>query len=92
MLMVRGPPHPSWTPALPFLISPRLGLLGGKVIGLPPVLNFGSPELKAKVLFASRFYSIPGTHVFRSFRKCFRLRSSSVLPFLRRTQEVMYWG
>jgi alkylation response protein AidB-like acyl-CoA dehydrogenase len=27
-----------------------IGLLGGKVIGLPPVLNFGSEELKAKVL------------------------------------------
>ncbi|KAI9461547.1 peroxisomal acyl-CoA-dehydrogenase [Lactarius psammicola] len=26
------------------------GLLGGKVIGLPPVLNFGSPELKAKIV------------------------------------------
>ncbi|EEB87843.1 hypothetical protein MPER_14644, partial [Moniliophthora perniciosa FA553] len=26
------------------------GLLGGKVIGLPPVLNFGSEELKAKVI------------------------------------------
>ncbi|KAH9003058.1 peroxisomal acyl-CoA-dehydrogenase [Lactarius hatsudake] len=26
------------------------GLLGGKVIGLPPILNFGSPELKAKVV------------------------------------------
>ena len=26
------------------------GLLGGKVIGLPPVLNFGSPELQAKVV------------------------------------------
>ncbi|PAV16666.1 hypothetical protein PNOK_0828600 [Pyrrhoderma noxium] len=26
------------------------GLLGGKVIGLPPVLNFGRPELKAKVV------------------------------------------
>jgi len=26
------------------------GLLGGKVIGLPPVLNFGSPEMKAKVV------------------------------------------
>ncbi|THH04185.1 hypothetical protein EW146_g10243 [Bondarzewia mesenterica] len=25
-------------------------LLGGKVIGLPPVLNFGSPELKAKII------------------------------------------
>ena len=24
-------------------------LLGGKVIGLPPILNFGNPELKAKV-------------------------------------------
>ena len=24
-------------------------LLGGKVIGLPPVINFGSPEMKAKV-------------------------------------------
>jgi alkylation response protein AidB-like acyl-CoA dehydrogenase len=27
-----------------------LGLLGGKVIGLPPVLNFGSDELKARVV------------------------------------------
>ncbi|KAF9485194.1 peroxisomal acyl-CoA-dehydrogenase [Pholiota conissans] len=26
------------------------GLLGGKVIGLPPVLNFGSDEVKAKVV------------------------------------------
>ncbi|KNZ45431.1 uncharacterized protein VP01_811g2 [Puccinia sorghi] len=26
------------------------GLLGGMVIGLPPVLNFGSPELKKKVI------------------------------------------
>ncbi|KAH7907014.1 acyl-CoA dehydrogenase/oxidase [Hygrophoropsis aurantiaca] len=26
------------------------GLLGGKVIGLPPVLNFGSDELKAKII------------------------------------------
>ncbi|KAI0303609.1 peroxisomal acyl-CoA-dehydrogenase [Multifurca ochricompacta] len=26
------------------------GLLGGKVIGLPPVLNFGSPEMKAKIV------------------------------------------
>lgn len=27
-----------------------LGLLGGKVIGLPPVLNFGSPELQARIV------------------------------------------
>jgi alkylation response protein AidB-like acyl-CoA dehydrogenase/predicted heme/steroid binding protein len=26
------------------------GLLGGMVIGLPPVMNFGSPELKARVM------------------------------------------
>ena len=26
------------------------GLLAGEVIGLPPVLNFGSPELQAKVV------------------------------------------
>jgi hypothetical protein len=26
------------------------GLNGGMVIGLPPVLNFGSPELQAKVI------------------------------------------
>jgi alkylation response protein AidB-like acyl-CoA dehydrogenase len=26
------------------------GLLGGKVIGLPPVLNFGNPDLQAKVV------------------------------------------
>ena len=32
------------------ILTPYLGLLGGKVIGLPPVLNFGSPELKAKVV------------------------------------------
>jgi alkylation response protein AidB-like acyl-CoA dehydrogenase len=38
------PPH--MNPTYPFLI----GLLGGKVIGLPPVLNFGSDELKARVV------------------------------------------
>lgn len=27
-----------------------IGLLGGKVIGLPPVLNFGSEELKSKIV------------------------------------------
>lgn len=32
----------------PDILSP--GLLGGKVIGLPPVLNFGSDELKAKIV------------------------------------------
>jgi alkylation response protein AidB-like acyl-CoA dehydrogenase len=26
------------------------GLMSGSVIGLPPVLNFGSPEIKAKVI------------------------------------------
>jgi alkylation response protein AidB-like acyl-CoA dehydrogenase len=26
------------------------GLLAGGVIGLPPVLNFGSPELQAKIV------------------------------------------
>jgi alkylation response protein AidB-like acyl-CoA dehydrogenase len=26
------------------------GIMGGSVIGLPPVLNFGSPEVKAKVI------------------------------------------
>jgi alkylation response protein AidB-like acyl-CoA dehydrogenase len=26
------------------------GLLGGEVIGLPPVLNFGSEELKARIV------------------------------------------
>lgn len=26
------------------------GLLGGKVIGLPPVLNFGSEELQARIV------------------------------------------
>ena len=73
-----------------FLTSPCLGLFGGGVIGLPPVLNFGSPELKAKVSYVSLSSSL-STHVFRSFRKCFQLRSSSVLPFRRRTQEAMYW-
>jgi alkylation response protein AidB-like acyl-CoA dehydrogenase len=32
------------------LTAALLGLLGGKVIGLPPVLNFGSDEIKAKVV------------------------------------------
>ena len=27
-----------------------LGLLGGMVIGLPAVMNYGTPELKAKVM------------------------------------------
>lgn len=26
------------------------GLLAGEVIGLPPVLNFGTPEVQAKVI------------------------------------------
>jgi alkylation response protein AidB-like acyl-CoA dehydrogenase len=26
------------------------GLMGGSVIGLPPVVNFGSPEIQAKVV------------------------------------------
>ena len=91
MPMVRGSLFPSWSQALPFfLTSPCLGLFGGGVIGLPPVLNFGSPELKAKVSYVS-LSSFLSTHVFRSFRKCFQLRSSSVLPFRRRTQEAMYW-
>ena len=38
-----------------FLTSLCLGLQGGMVIGLSPILNFGSPELKAKVHCASRF-------------------------------------
>lgn len=39
----------------------RLGLLGGKVIGLPPVLNFGSSEIKAKVtpVFPTHFRIYP---------------------------------
>lgn len=32
------------------LLTHKIGLLGGKVIGLPPVLNFGSDEVKAKVI------------------------------------------
>jgi hypothetical protein len=51
MLMVRVLLSQSWFRSL--LTSPHLGLLGGKVIGLPPVLNFGNPELKAKVPCAS---------------------------------------
>ena len=31
-------------------LNPLSGLLAGTVIGLPPVLNFGSPELQAKVV------------------------------------------
>ena len=59
MLMVRVPHSLSWSQTLPlFLTSPCIGLLGGKVIGLPPVLNFGSPELKAKVPCESRFFVI----------------------------------
>jgi alkylation response protein AidB-like acyl-CoA dehydrogenase len=27
-----------------------LGLMAGSVIGLPPILNFGSPAIKAKVI------------------------------------------
>ncbi|KAF9223846.1 acyl-CoA dehydrogenase NM domain-like protein [Gyrodon lividus] len=32
------------------IVKPEEGTLGGTVIGLPPVLNFGSEELKAKVV------------------------------------------
>lgn len=91
MLMVRWSPFSSWSQALHLFLTSSLGLLGGGVIGLPPVLNFGSPELKAKVSYVFLFSSFLDTHVFRSFQMCFQLRSSSVLPFRRRTQEVMYW-
>jgi alkylation response protein AidB-like acyl-CoA dehydrogenase len=32
------------------ILTPSSGILSGKVIGLPPVLNFGSEELKARVV------------------------------------------
>lgn len=46
MVMVSKPPQCHRT----FVLTVDAGLLGGKVIGLPPVLNFGSEELKAKVV------------------------------------------
>ena len=39
-----------WYPHLPFTEQYRSGIMGGLVIGLPPVMNFGSEELKQKVL------------------------------------------
>ena len=44
-----------------------LGLLGGKVIGLPPLLNFGSEELKQKVIptFSLLFYLYGAAHSHR---------------------------
>jgi len=40
----------STSPILLTCLKPHLGLLAGMVIGLPPVLNFGSEELKKKVV------------------------------------------
>jgi alkylation response protein AidB-like acyl-CoA dehydrogenase len=33
-----------------FTLSSTVGLQAGAIIGLPPVLNFGSPEIKARVV------------------------------------------
>jgi len=41
---------PDASPCMCILTFLHPGLLGGKVIGLPPVLNFGSETLKAKVV------------------------------------------
>jgi alkylation response protein AidB-like acyl-CoA dehydrogenase len=40
------------TPTSPqiFNLNTTVGLQAGAIIGLPPVMNFGSPELKARVL------------------------------------------
>jgi hypothetical protein len=35
---------------VPEIKSYHVGLLGGMVIGLPPVLNFAKPELRDKVV------------------------------------------
>lgn len=46
-----GDGEPILLPAsLVMLTLPMIGLLGGAVIGLPPVLNFGSDELKARIV------------------------------------------
>jgi alkylation response protein AidB-like acyl-CoA dehydrogenase len=37
---------PHYTP----ILNATLGLLAGMVIGLPPILNFGSEQLKAKIV------------------------------------------
>lgn len=38
------------SPHLPYTEQCHAGIVGGLVIGLPPVMNFGSEELKQKVL------------------------------------------
>lgn len=39
-----------WGPSLHEIEQYSTGIVGGLVIGLPPVMNFGSEELKQKVL------------------------------------------
>lgn len=39
-----------WMLGWRYLPHRYLGLMAGSVIGLPPVLNFGSPEIKARVI------------------------------------------
>jgi hypothetical protein len=89
MPMVRGP----LSPTLPiFLTSLCSGRLGGMVIGLAPVLNFGSPELKAKVHCPSRFLNFFQVHIFLDRSGSIFGQEVHVLPFRRRTQVAMYWG
>ena len=74
------------------------GLMGGCVIGLPPVLNFGNPEVKAKVVpevLSGKKYiclavSCPDT--FSQYLSRILMFINKSLRFLRRTQEVMSLG
>lgn len=68
-------------------------MLGGKVIGLPPVLNFGSEELKARVvpdvLAAKKFICLA---ISEGFFIPFFGGLSLTLSTVQHMLVVMLWG
>jgi hypothetical protein len=67
------------------------GLLAGLVIGVPPILNYGSPELSAKVIPDVRWSLSPHNSVLNHtvYDSCFRAKNTlhwqSAKPLLAAT-------
>jgi hypothetical protein len=57
------------------------GLLAGLVIGVPPILNFGSPELAAKVIPDVRGSRSLNNNDFTYMVHCSCFRGKNTLPW-----------
>ena len=72
-----------------FNLSAVLGLQAGAIIGLPPVLNFGSPELKARiipeVLSGKKFICLAISEAFAG-SDVFGLRTTA-----KKTEDGRHW-